>query len=287
MTHATCVVLQEAFEPGEALRLIAAERCTVLYGTPNMVQALLENPDHARTDLSSMRKGATIGTPEQMRRVMRDLVPNACQIYGLTESYGNCAVGDWRQPAEVRATTVGRALPNTDIRIVDLASGAVLPAGAVGEIRVKGYVTDGYYKDPERTAASFDADGFFITGDLGVFDAEGNLSFRGRIKEMLKTGGINVAPAEIEEILQLHPAVEQAYVCGLPDPVRDEIVAAIVVLNPGAAVEEAALLAHCRVHMAAYKIPRVMRIVQSGDLPLTVTGKVQKNRLGELFGQPV
>jgi fatty-acyl-CoA synthase len=286
MTHGTCVVLQEAFEAGEALRLIEAHRCTVLYGTPNMVQALMEHADFRRRDISSLRKGATIGTPEQMRRVMRDLLPGACQIYGLTETYGNCAVTDWRQSETVRATTVGRPLPGTEIRIVDVVTGETVSNGTTGEIRVKGFVTAAYYKDPERTAQSFDVNGFFITGDLGVFDEDGNLAFRGRIKEMLKTGGINVAPAEIEEILQSHPAVEQAHIVGLPDVIRDEIVAAVVVLKPDATADEADLLAHCRKHMAAYKVPRALRIVESSALPLTVTGKLQKNRLAELFRVP-
>jgi fatty-acyl-CoA synthase len=283
LTHATCIVLQEYFEPSEALRLLEAERITTLYGTPNMVQALLEHPNFVRTNVTTVRKGATIGSPEQMRRVMHDLIPGACQIYGLTESYGNSAVGDHSQSATIRATTVGRPLPNTEIRLIDIETGTIVAPGAVGEIRIKGYVTPGYYNDPERTAAAFDENGFFITGDLGQFDEEGNLSFRGRIKEMLKTGGINVAPAEIEEILHLHPAVEQAHVFGLPDALRDEIVAAAIVLKPGSTADEAELLAHCRTHMAAYKIPRALRIVHSINLPLTVTGKLQKNRLSELF----
>ncbi len=282
-THGACVVLQESFDPDEALRIMESRRCTVLYGTPNMIHALLEHPDFARRDLKSLRKGATIGTPEQMRRVMRDLLPMVCQIYGLTETYGNCAVTDWREPDALRAATAGRALPGNSFRVVDPETGAVLPPGTTGELRVKGYVTPGYYKDPERTAAAFDADGFFLTGDLCQLDTDGNLTFRGRIKEMLKTGGINVAPAEIEDIMMRHEAVEQAHVVGLPDAVRDEIVAAVVVLKPGHAASEAELLAHCREQLAAYKVPRRLILVATTDLPLTVTGKVQKNRLHTLF----
>lgn len=283
LTHGACVVLQESFDPGEALRLIETQRCSVLYGTPNMVQALLDHPDFATRDVTSLRKGATIGTPAQMRRVMHDLVPQACQIFGLTETYGNCAVGDWREPDDVRAAAVGCALPGTEFRIVDPDTGTTLPPDSTGELRVKGYVTPGYYKDPERTAASFDADGFFMTGDLCVIGADGRLAFRNRIKEMLKTGGINVAPAEVEDILNQHEAVEQAYVVGLPDALRDEIVAAVVVLKPGAEAAAADLLAHCRRELAAYKVPRRLEIVSSIDLPLTVTGKIKKNSLHALF----
>ena len=259
------------------------ERCTALYGMPNMIQALMEHPDFAHRDISAMSKGATIGTPDRMLEVMRDLLPHACQIFGLTETYGNCAVTDWRDPEELRARTAGRVMPGTEFRIVNPATGAVLPSGVTGELRVKGYVTPGYYKDPERTAATFDADGFFLTGDYCQLDADGNLTFRGRLKEMLKTGGINVAPIEVEEILLLHPAVEQAHVIGLPDAERDEIVAAVVVCKPDASVSEQELLAHCRKEMAVYKVPRRLIFAAVADLPLTVTGKLQKNRLNTLF----
>ena len=281
-THGACVVLQESFEPAAALRIMEAERCTVFYGTGNIVQALLEHPDFAARDLSALRKGATIGTPDQMRRVMRDLLPQACQIFGLTETYGNCAVGDWRDPDEVRATAVGRVLPGSAFRIVDVETGDVRESGT-GELRVKGHVTPGYYKDPERTAEAFDAEGWFRTGDLSHIDEDGRLHFRTRLKEMLKTGGINVSPAEVQDVLLQHPAVEQAHVVGLPDEARGEIVAAVIVLKRGAPADEAGLAAHCREALAAYKVPRRFRIVESTELPLTVTGKLQRNRLHMLF----
>lgn len=155
----------------------------------------------------------------------------------------------------------------------------MISAGAV-----KGHVTPGYHDDPARTEAAFDAEGWFVTGDLGSLDATGRLRFHGRIKEMVKTGGINVAPAEVEEVLHAHPAVEQAYVVGLPDPVRDELLVAVVVLQRGAAATPEALAAHCRAALAAYKVPRRILVVAPEALPLTVTGKVQKNRIGALFG---
>lgn len=283
-THGAALVLQEHFDAGEALALIEAERCTTLYAMPNMVHALLEHPDRARRDLSSVRKGATLGSPAQMRRAIEALMPEACQIYGLTETYGNCAVTPSTDPVELRCTTVGPALPGNRIRIADPATGAELPPGEVGEIRVKGHVTPGYHDDPARTEAAFDAEGWFVTGDLGSLDATGRLRFHGRIKEMVKTGGINVAPAEVEEVLHAHPAVEQAYVVGLPDPVRDELLVAVVVLQRGAAATPEALAAHCRAALAAYKVPRRILVVAPEALPLTVTGKVQKNRIGALFG---
>jgi fatty-acyl-CoA synthase len=284
LTHGGCVVLQEHFEAGEALRLIEAERCTLFYGTPNMTQAMAEHPDRPARDLSSLRSGGTVGTPEQIRRVVDLGAREICNIYGLTETYGNCAVTDAAEPLDIRATSVGPPLPGVDLRIVD-ENGRALEAGEVGEIRVKGYVTVGYYKDDEKNRAAFDADGYFVTGDLGMLDAHGRLYFRGRVKEMIKTGGINVAPVEVEETLMAHPGVKLACVTGVPDARRDEVIAAVVVCEAGQTVAEADLLAHCRRALAAYKIPRLVKFVNEADLPLTVTGKLQKNRLAEFFKQ--
>jgi fatty-acyl-CoA synthase len=283
LTHGGCIVLQESFEPGEALRIIAAERCTLFYGTPNMAQALSEHPNRQAYDLSCLRSGGTVGTPEQIKRVVDLGAHEICNIYGLTETYGNCTVTDAAEPLDIRLASVGRPLPGVDLRIVDLGTGKVLPRGQVGEIRVKGYITVGYYKDPDKNQAAFDAGRYFVTGDLGFLDAEGRLYFRGRIKEMIKTGGINVAPVEVEETLMGHPAVKLACVTGVPDSQRDEIVAALIVCRPGRKVEQAELLALCRRQLAAYKIPRLMKFVSESELPLTVTGKLQKNRLAELF----
>jgi fatty-acyl-CoA synthase len=283
LTHGGCVVLQEHFDPGEALRLIEGERCSVIYGTPNMIQALLEHPDRKNYDLSSLRSGGTIGSPEQIMRAVDLGAREICNIYGLTETYGNCSVTDAGDPLDIRLNTVGRPLPGVDLRIIDSATETVLGANEVGEIRVKGYVTLGYYKDDEKNRAAFDRNGYFVTGDLGMLDSAGYLRFRGRIKEMIKTGGINVAPVEVEEILMSHPAVKVAYVVGVPDPQRDEVIAAIVVRREECALDESEVIAHCRQASAAYKVPRLVKFVSETDLPLTVTGKVQKNRLSELF----
>jgi len=153
----------------------------------------------------------------------------------------------------------------------------------VGEVRVKGYVTTGYYKDPERTREAFDENGFFRTGDLGMLDAEGYLHFRGRIKEMVKTGGINVAPIEVEEVLLAHPSVQAAFVTGVPDAVQDELLAAVIVPKRGTALSEREVTEHCRKSLAAYKVPRLIRFAAEEELPLTTTGKVQKNRLASTF----
>lgn len=281
MTHGGTIVLQEHLDPGAALALIERERCTVYYGTPNIAQALIEHPDRPRRDLSSLRTGAAIGSPAAMQMVMDLGAREICNVYGLTECYGNCSVTDARDAAEVRRTTVGYPLPGMELRVVDRETRRPLPDGEVGEILVRGRLTPGYYRDPERNAASFDAEGFLRTGDLGFVGEDGRLRFRGRIKEMVKTGGINVAPLEVEEVLLGHPAVEQAYVVGIPDPRKEEILVAVVVLKPGHAAEPDALRALCQDALAAYKVPREIHVMKREDLPVTGTGKVQKFRLAE------
>ena len=280
-SHGAAIVLQEHFDAGEALRLIEGERCTIFYGTPNMTLALAEHPDLASRDISTLRVGATLGSPEQIRRLIDLGVPQACQIYGLTETYGNCSINDAHDTLEHRTETIGTPLPGNDIIIVDDETGKRLPTGETGEIRLKGYVTPGYHKDPEKSAEAFDETGYFRTGDLGCYDSNGYLYFRGRTKEMIKTGGINVSPAEIEQVLLSHNAVELAYVIGLKDTRRDEIVAAVIVAR--IAVEEQELLTLCRAALAAYKVPRQIRFAAHDELPLTSTGKLQKNRLKKLF----
>src|SRR5215471_16233705 len=281
MTHGGTIVLQEHLDPGAALALIERERCTVYYGTPNIALALYEHPDRARRDLSSLRTGAAIGPPAAMQMVMDLGVKKICNVYGLTECYGNCAVTDTHDATEVRLTTVGYPLPGMEIRVVDRETRRPLPDGEIGEILVHGLLTPAYYRDPERNAESFDAEGFLLTGDLGFVGGDGRLRFRGRIKEMVKTGGINVAPLEVEEVLLGHPTVEQAYVVGIPDPRKEEILIAVVVAKPGQTAEPHILRAYCKDALAAYKVPQEIHVMTREDLPLTGTGKVQKFRLAE------
>src|SRR5207244_5859024 len=164
-------------------------------------------------------------------------------------------------------STVGAPLPGMEIRIVDRQTRRPLPTGEVGEILVRGYLTPGYYKDPEQNAAAFDAEGFLVTGDLGAIGDDGRLRFRGRIKEMVKTGGVNAAPLEVEEVLLGHPAVEQAYVVGLPDARKEEILAAVVVLREGGDAGPETLRAFCRRALAACKVPQEFRLLRRGGLP--------------------
>jgi fatty-acyl-CoA synthase len=280
-THGGTIVLQRHFDPAETLALIERERCTLIYAMANMAMALHAHPDRHRRDLSSLRTGLTM--PDAVPAMVELGAREVTTCYGLTECYGNSTVADCRAPLALRRRSAGPALPGTEVQIVDPATRRPLAQGEVGEVRLRGFVTPGYLKDPARTAEAIDAEGWFHTGDIALLDAEGNLHFRGRIKEMIKTGGINVSPVEVEALLLSHPAVHQAVVVGVPDAAREEIVAALVVPKPGAAVTAEALIRHCRDAAAAYKVPRLVEIVAAGEVPLTDTGKVSKRMVQERF----
>ncbi|NEI72557.1 AMP-binding protein [Rhizobium lusitanum] len=286
LTHGGCIVLQEFFEAGEALRLIEEERCTLFYGMPNMAQAMLEHPDRLKRDLSSLRGGGSSGSVEQMQRPVELGAKEICHMYGLTETYGNSHVSDGRlDPRDKVYTSVGTPLPGVIDRVVNPETLAPCKVGEVGEIQMKCPVTIGYYKDESKNLQAFTPDGYFRTGDLGTFDEDGYLYFRGRLKEMLKTGGINVAPAEVEDIIVQQEGVKLAYVIGVPDATRDEVVAAVIVLDGTReeAMLEQSLRTELRKSLAAYKVPRLYCFVDEHDLPLTTTGKIQKNRLVYFF----
>jgi fatty-acyl-CoA synthase len=282
MTHGGCVVLQESFEAGEALALIEHERCSVYYGMGNMARALLEHEDHPGRRLGAMRTGLTIGPPEDIAMTIEALgATELCNVYGSTETYGNCAVTDANDPLALRLHSQGLPLPGMTIRAVDPITRRPLPAGEIGELAVAGYITPGYYRTPELDAEAFDRDGYFLTGDLGTIEADGRIRFRGRLKEIIKTGGVNVAPLEVEQILLRHPDIVQACVVGVPDRSKGEIVAAAVELRGGATTDPAAILAFCRERLAAYKVPARLVICTAAQLPRTPTGKIHKASLVE------
>lgn len=279
MTHGGTIVLQEFFEPGEALRLFQDEKISVFYGMPNMVHALINHPDKLATDRSSLRTGVMIGSPEEVRRAAEDLgVGQICNVYGSTETYGNCCVTDATDPLEVRMSCQGQPLPGMDVRIVNPLTHEAIGSGETGDIWVGGRVVPGYWNDDQKTADAFH-EGYYLTGDSGYFDSDGRLHFVGRFKDMIKTGGINVAPAEVEDFLMTHPKVNEAYVLGVPDPEKSQIVVAVVqpVQQEGLSVGE--LVEFCRARIASYKIPERFYFVTELEVPRTATGKVNKIEL--------
>src|SRR6516162_11326828 len=201
LTHGSCIVLQESFDAGEALALIERERCSIYYGMPNMARALLEHPEHPERRLGVMRTGLTIGPPQDIAMTIKALgAEELCNVYGSTETYGNCAVTDAYDPLPLRLNSQGLPLPGMRIRVLDLITRHPLPPGEIGQLAVRGCVTPGYFNAPELNAEAFDRDGYFLTGDLGSIDPDGRIRFRGPLKEMIKTGGVNVAPLEVEQV---------------------------------------------------------------------------------------
>ncbi|MGH9191676.1 MAG: FadD3 family acyl-CoA ligase [Acidimicrobiales bacterium] len=280
------IVPHPTFDVPSLMRRIDEERITMLPGAPAIYQTILDHPDLDRYDLSSLRlavTGAATVPVEMIRRMASELTfTKIVTGYGLTESTGVVTMCRHTDDPETIANTAGRPIPDIEVRTVDEA-GKGVPVGRPGEVVVRGYtVMAGYIGDPEATASAIDADGWLHTGDIGVFDANGNLKITDRLKDMFIVGGFNAYPAEIENMMMEHPAVGQAAVVGVPDRRIGEVAAAFVVPRPGTTVDEAGLIAWCRERMANYKVPRSVRVVDS--LPLNASGKVLKYVLREQAG---
>ena len=274
-THGAALILQAQFDASEALDLIEGQRCTALYLLPTLSAALRGAPGFDRHRLGSVRTGLTIGSQADLELAAEGLgIGSICNVYGLTEVYGNCCVTPHDAPLSERLVGQGPPLPGVQVRIVDPSTGALRAAGEVGEIQVGGpYVMPGYL-GAHGPSNAFTEDGYFRTGDLGSVDEKGWMHYSTRSSDMIKTAGINVAPAEVEEVLLALDPVSEAAVVGMPDPVRGEIVTAIVVARDGVDLPPEELISACRGVLASYKIPS--RIVFVDALPKTATGKLHR-----------
>lgn len=280
LSHGAALLLQDRFDPELALSRIEQYRATVYYGMSNMTRRIVETPDFARSRVESLAKG-TLGIEREERLLVLEQfgVTGATQSYGATETCGNCLGGFPDDPLELKLATCGKLLPSFDARVVDTVSGMPLPAGKPGMLKVRGNIALGYLHNPVETEAAFDSEGFYATGDLGFFDADGYFHYGGRIKEMIKTGGINVSPAEIEVLVTSHPKVTEAYVVGIPDRDRGESIVAFVVAVDG--LSETDVQLYVRERAAAFKSPHRVLFVAPEDVPRTASGKVARTRLKE------
>jgi fatty-acyl-CoA synthase len=285
VTHGSAMVPVESFRPEAVLRTVERERCTALHGVPTMFIAELEHPDFAAYDLSRLRTGIMAGSPcpvEVMRRVIRDMNMSEITIaYGQTESSPVITQTRTDDPLELRVASVGRALPDVEVKIVDIETGRTLPPGYQGELCTRGYlVMKGYYKMPEETARVIDGEGWLHTGDLAIMDDNGYCRITGRIKNMIIRGGENIYPREIEEFLHSHPKIADVQVYGVPDRKYGEEVMAAIRLKEGASATEEEIRSHCLGRIADYKVPRYVKFVE--EYPMTASGKIQKFKLREM-----
>ena len=279
-TAGGAVVLQGAFEAGGAIDLIRRTGATVYYGTGNTSRAIIDHPAFSRAAVGTLKKGnAGLGAEYKRLTLVEMGITGAVPAYGLTETYGNATVGLPDDPLEVKLATDGRPLPGMEMVIVDPQTGRPLGQGEVGLVLIRGHTTSGYLDNPVETAKALRPDGFFDTGDLGSFDAEGRFVFHARLKEVIKTGGINVSPAEVEQLLVGHPDVRDAYVVGVADPTRGELVVAFI--DAHVPVSEEALKGYVKERAASFKTPHHILFRREEQLPRLATGKVAKHRLAE------
>lgn len=271
-------VIFGAFEPGIVLKLIESERVAWFPCVPTMAIALMEHPDFAATDLSSVeviQTGGTVVTPEFIRLLAERFGADVQVMFGQTEAGGVMCKSLRGDPIEVIAATVGRPYPHTELRICDTATGQVVGTGEVGEIRIRSpYMTKGYFDNPEATAAAFDAEGFLKTGDLGTLDDGGNVRVTGRLKEMIIRGGENIYPREIEDHLGEYPDIAECAVVGIPDARWGEEVAVAVRCRPGSSIDVEAAREFLLGRIARHKVPKAWKLVD--DFPRTPSGKIQK-----------
>lgn len=285
LTHGSTIVLpSDVFDARRCLEAIQDERCTATYGVPTMFIAQMEHPEFSRYRLDTLRTGVVSGAScpaTVMRRIIEDMyLPEITVGYGMTEmspilfTARDAAVDD-------RASTAGTVRPHIECKIVDPATGRILPRGAIGELCARGYgLMRGYWNDVDATVAAIDGDGWMHTGDLAAMREDGHVSIVGRLKDVVIRGGENVSPREIEELLHRHPKVQDAYIVGVPDREYGEEICAWVRLRDTGPVSPDELRQYCRERLAPHKIPR--HVYFTSAFPTTPSGKVQKFRLREL-----
>jgi fatty-acyl-CoA synthase len=283
VSGAACIFPSATFDPVATLEAIDTERATVIYGVPAMFIAELRHPEFGRFQLNSLRTGIMAGAPcpiEIMRQVI-DMMHcrHMLVVYGQTEASPGITSSRVDDDLETRCTTVGGAMPETEVRIVS-SEGETLPVGEQGELLARGYmVMKGYDGEPEATAETVDAEGWLHTGDLAIMRPDGCFRITGRARDMIIRGGENVYPREIEEFLYTHSAIADAQVIGIPDERLGEIVVAWIRLKTDAAADEEEIRAFCRARLAYFKVPEHIRFVDA--YPMTLSGKVQKFKMRE------
>lgn len=284
MTHGGTILPIPYFTPKPALACINQERITAFHGVPTMFIAMLEHPDFPKTDFSYMRTGIMAGSPcpeAVMNEVVNKMnMKEITIVYGQTEASPGCTMSSTDDSIEVRVSTVGRALPEIECKIVDPETGEDLPDNVTGEFVARGYnIMKGYYKMPEATAAAIDKDGWLHTGDLALRTPEGNYRITGRLKDMIIRGGENIYPKEIEEFIYTHEKVQDVQIIGVPDDQYGEEIMACIILKEGESMTVDEMKQYIRDHMAKHKVPKYIDFVDS--FPMNAAGKILKFKMRE------
>lgn len=285
MVSGTTMAPVVSFSAVNVLKTVEASKCTALLGVPTMFIAEFEEMDANSYDTSSLRTGVMAGSTcpvEVMRRVIKDMGANEMTIvYGQTEASPGITQTRDQDSLELKTTTVGRALPNVEVMIVDPVTNKELPVGEQGELCTRGYhVMKGYYKMPEATANAIDKENWLHTGDLAIMDENGYCKITGRIKDMIIRGGENIYPREIEEFLYTYPKVKDVQVVGLPSEKYGEEVAAFIQLKTMEKATDTEIIEFCKEQISYHKIPKYIFFVD--EYPTTASGKIQKYKLREL-----
>ena len=284
MTHGTTLLPLPYFSPKPALACINSEHITAFHGVPTMFIAMLENPDFEKTDFSYMRTGIMAGSPCPIS-VMKDVVSKMHMkeiviTYGQTEASPGCTMSSIDDSIEARVSTVGKALPEVECKVINPETGEECADEENGEFVARGYnIMKGYYKMPKATAAAIDKDGWLHTGDLACRTAEGYFRITGRLKDMIIRGGENIYPKEIEEFIYTHPKVKDVQVIGVPDEQYGEEIMACIILKDGETMTEAEMKEYINANMARHKVPRYIDFVDS--FPMNVAGKILKYKMRE------
>ena len=286
ITHGATMVLPSAtFDAEAVLQTVQEEKCTALHGVPTMFIAELKHPNFTKYKYDTLRTGIMAGSPcptEYMRAISQKMnMTDVVIVYGQTETSPGVTMTTTHDPIERRVSTVGKAFPHVEIKIVDPQTQRIVPRGMPGEICARGYVVmKCYYNNPSGTRSTIDADGWNHTGDLGTMDEEGYVRIVGRIKEMVIRGGENIYPREIEEFFHTHPKIEDVYIIGVPDEKYGEELMAWIKLHDHVEMTEDEVRAYCDGRIARYKTPRYVKFVS--EFPATVTGKIRKGEMREI-----
>jgi fatty-acyl-CoA synthase len=281
---AAIVIASETFNPRLVLEAIAKERCTTVYGSPSSFIAMMEDPEYKTFNLRSLRTGIMGGAQcplEVMTRVVHEMGASEIVIgYGQTEASSWITMTRPDDPLELRVSTVGKPLPNVEVKLIDPQSGLEVERGATGEICARGLNMKAYYKMPAATASAIDPEGWLHTGDLANMDGNGYVRTTGRLKEVIVSGGVSIYPAEIEEILFGHPKISNVQVFGVPGKTMGEDVAVWIKLEEGASATAEEILHFCRGKLPDSSLPRHIKFVR--EFPMTLLGKIQKFRMRDI-----